>query len=262
MGGWNAAKEAAELETNSSTGSRVHKKPDSVELPDGLVWEELSQDQRWHYKNRDWNTQRSLKRRQRHRAWVANRKAVLGCGVCGEDDPACLDFHHQSEADKQMGISTMITYGYGKERLEQEISKCTVLCGNCHKHEHSDPVVEVPWLDLTEDPNHPPEDIDVTRSLRERQLSWVHMYKAHSGCSHCGNDDAHCLEFHHVDQASKSHSVSQLIARSHPWVQTLREIRKCIVLCVNCHRKEHYEPPDGMADIGASDSASDGSESH
>lgn len=46
VGGWNEAKEKAGLETNPSTGSRVEPKPDDVELPAGMVWEELSVDQR------------------------------------------------------------------------------------------------------------------------------------------------------------------------------------------------------------------------
>lgn len=32
---WNAAKSAADLETNASTGSRIEPKPDDVTLPNG-----------------------------------------------------------------------------------------------------------------------------------------------------------------------------------------------------------------------------------
>ncbi len=63
IGSWNEAKERAGLETNVSRGSRVASKPDEVDLPDHLVWEELSVDQRWHYRNREWNTERTLRRR-------------------------------------------------------------------------------------------------------------------------------------------------------------------------------------------------------
>ena len=38
LGGWNAAKEAAGLETNPSTGSRTMPEPDDVELPEGRHW--------------------------------------------------------------------------------------------------------------------------------------------------------------------------------------------------------------------------------
>ncbi|WP_262179096.1 homing endonuclease associated repeat-containing protein [Haloarcula laminariae] len=137
MGGWNAAKEAAGLATNTSTGTRVDPKPDDVDLPDGLEWAELSQDQRWHYRNRDWNRERTLDRRARHRAWVYERKyESTGCVRCGEDDPACLDYHHRDDTEKEMTICEMVTHGYSKEKLRTEIAKCDLLCANCHRKEH------------------------------------------------------------------------------------------------------------------------------
>jgi len=75
MGSWNEAKAAAGLATNASTGSRIDPKPDDVDLPENLAWDELSQDQRWHYKNRAWNTERSLQRRSELRAWANEIKA-------------------------------------------------------------------------------------------------------------------------------------------------------------------------------------------
>lgn len=97
LGGWNEAKERAGLETNPSTGSRVGPKPDDVDLPDGTSWDELSVDQRWHYRNAEWNTERSLQRRTDHRKWVYEYKQRRGCNQCGESDPRCLDFHHINE---------------------------------------------------------------------------------------------------------------------------------------------------------------------
>ncbi|MEF8756642.1 MAG: HNH endonuclease, partial [Halobacteriales archaeon] len=128
MGSWNEAKEAAGLETNPSTGSRVGPKPDDVDLPDGVEWTELSVDQRWHYRNVKWNTERTLARRARLRQWVDERKREAGCRRCGTTDPACLDFHHPPGVDKIMDVGTMVTYGYGKETLSEEMSKCEVLC--------------------------------------------------------------------------------------------------------------------------------------
>jgi len=137
MGGWNEAKEAAGLATNASTGTRVESKPDDVDLPDGLAWAELSQDQRWHYRNRAWNTERTLNRRARNRAWVYEQKRRSGgCVRCGEDDPACLDYHHRADTDKEMTVCEMVTYGYSKAKLRAEMDKCEVLCANCHRREH------------------------------------------------------------------------------------------------------------------------------
>ncbi|MDH5018788.1 homing endonuclease associated repeat-containing protein [Halobacterium rubrum] len=61
-GSWNDAKAQAGLSTNRSTGPRVEPKPDDVSVPDGETWSSLSQDQRWHYRNRDLNAQRSRDR--------------------------------------------------------------------------------------------------------------------------------------------------------------------------------------------------------
>jgi hypothetical protein len=60
MGGWNAAKEAAGLDTyyqGESGGTEIQPKPDSVDLPEGYEWDKLNSQQRWYYKNRE------------HRAW-------------------------------------------------------------------------------------------------------------------------------------------------------------------------------------------------
>jgi hypothetical protein len=145
MGGWNDAKAAAGLQTYRSSGPRTEPKPDDVELPDGCSWEELSVDQRWHYRHRETNAKRSRERRSTLRAWVYRVKGRRGCTRCDEDDPACLDFHHVDEDEKEMQVGRMVTHGYGRDRISEEMEKCVVLCANCHRKEHyhvPDPVEE------------------------------------------------------------------------------------------------------------------------
>lgn len=103
-----------------------------------MSWDDLSVDQRWHYRTTDWNTERSLIRRARHRAWVYEYKHERGCTRCDEDDPRCLDFYHLNEDEKEMAVGKMVSFGYSKERIEREIKKCLVLCANCHRKEHYD----------------------------------------------------------------------------------------------------------------------------
>lgn len=67
LGGWNEAKQQAGLETNPSTGSRVGSKPEGVDCSDE-EWAAMSVDQRWHYRNVERNTERTLRRRARLRA--------------------------------------------------------------------------------------------------------------------------------------------------------------------------------------------------
>ena len=219
IGGWNEAKERAGLETNASRGSRVAPKPDDIDLPDGLIWEELSVDQRWHYRNREWNTERTLRRRAKLRRWVNETKRRDGCEQCGIEDPACLDYHHPDGAEKEMELGTMITHGYGRDALESEIETCEVLCANCHRKEHhSSP----------------------TGDLR----AWVYDRKDDlGGCSECGEDDLACLDFHH-ETGNKDDTIAQMIADGRRENVVQAEIRKCTVLCANCHRRRHFVPPD------------------
>lgn len=218
VGGWNEAKRKAGLGTNVSTGSRVAEKPEDVDLPDGMIWEELSVDQRWHYRNREWNAERTLRRRARLRRWVNEAKRQNGCKRCGIDDPASLDYHHPDDVKKEMGVGSMITHGYGKDALKAEINRCEVLCANCHRKEHFSPP---------------------TTPLRK----WVYDWKDdRDGCSECGNSEVVCLDFHH-ETDEKNGTIAQLIGDGRSKDVIRSEIRKCTVLCANCHRKKHFVPP-------------------
>ncbi|MFD1646909.1 homing endonuclease associated repeat-containing protein [Haloarchaeobius litoreus] len=138
MGGWNDAKEAAGLETyyaGQFGGDDVEPKPDDIELPEDVTWEELSDNQRWYYKNRQQEIEKKDRRRAELRSWLHEYKLQqCACVRCGEGDPACLDFHHTGE--KEMGIAEMVMYGYSRESILEEIERCEVLCANCHRKEH------------------------------------------------------------------------------------------------------------------------------
>ncbi|MDF9747757.1 homing endonuclease associated repeat-containing protein [Natrinema salsiterrestre] len=216
-GGWNDAKEKAGLETAYSRGSRVGPKPDDVELPEGTFWEELSVDQRWHYRNSDWNAERTLHRRSQLRSWVNERKRERGCSQCGVDTVACLDFHHTDETTKQMAVGRMVTFGYGKDALRNEMEKCDVLCANCHRSLHySQP--------------------------EQGRRQWIHDLKRDTGCDRCDVSDPACLDFHHHGDR-KGATVAKLVSNGQPKDRIRTEIDRCCVLCANCHRKEHYDPP-------------------
>jgi len=274
VGGWNEAKERAGLDTNASTGSRVQPKPDDVDLSDGLEWEELSQDQRWHYKNREWNTRRSLERRRRHRRWIRTIKAERdGCTRCGESDPACLDFHHLDGEPKEMAVNELVLYGYSKAAILAEIDNCVVLCANCHWLEHHS---EQAWMDRLDGSfdRGGSGDGQVAKAdywrfesealaKAERLRAWTYAYKRDRGCaykrdrgcSECGETEPVCLQFHHVD-GDKSAGVGAMIADSDPVERVLAEVENCVVLCANCHRVRHHEtgaPPRAAVDQPESD---------
>ena len=58
--------------------------------------------------------------------------------------------------------------------------------------------------------------------------------KAQLLCEICGEKESACLAFHHIDPEEKEGNVSQLQGK-----RLLDEIKKCRVLCLNCHTKVH-----------------------
>ncbi|THE66854.1 hypothetical protein D8Y22_00135 [Salinadaptatus halalkaliphilus] len=217
-GGWNDAKEKAGLETAYSRGSRVGPKPDDVELPAGTSWDELTVDQRWHYRNVEWNTERTLRRRSRLRCWLYDQKSGEACSRCGTDTVACLDFHHVEDEEKLLAVGRMVTYGYGTEAIRTEIEKCEILCANCHRKTH----------------RSPPES-----ELRR----WVYGRKRDAGgCDRCSESDPSCLDFHHTTD-EKDATIAELTANNKSKQRIRSEMERCTVPCANCHRAEHYTAP-------------------
>ncbi len=78
--------------------------------------------------------------RRRH---LANHKKIMtelranGCVVCGEKCEACLDFHHKDPSKKEFNISHANAYRIHEEDVRREVSKCVVLCSNCHRKFHA-----------------------------------------------------------------------------------------------------------------------------
>lgn len=55
------------------------------------------------------------------------------CVVCGEDDIVVLEFNHIDPTTKEYNVSQLLNNNYSISLLKKEISKCEVLCANCHK---------------------------------------------------------------------------------------------------------------------------------
>jgi hypothetical protein len=71
----------------------------------------------------------------RNRAFIEEYKQERGC-QCGENHPACLDFHHLDPTRKRRTISEMIHGAYSLEVIEQELEQCLLICRNCHAKLH------------------------------------------------------------------------------------------------------------------------------
>lgn len=73
---------------------------------------------------------------------------------------------------------------------------------------------------------------------RNKRREFIIRYKNLPGvkCKICGEGRWQCLEFHHRDKTQKSDHVSNMVGRKVSMKTLKNEIRKCDVLCCNCHR--------------------------
>lgn len=85
--------------------------------------------------------------------------------------------------------------------------------------------------------SHPNWRTDAYEREREYKLAWLNEQRA-GGCVQCPEADLDCLDFHHRDATTKEFTVSFGIS-SRSFARLKAEVAKCVVLCSNCHRKEH-----------------------
>lgn len=71
----------------------------------------------------------------------------------------------------------------------------------------------------------------------------VTAYKVARGCEKCGEKHPATLDFHHLDPTTKEYNIGATIHMGNPAEvsKVWDEIAKCVVLCANCHRKEHWK---------------------
>lgn len=89
-------------------------------------------------------------------------------------------------------------------------------------------------------PTKDPEKIRVDRDKRltryRRRMRWVNRVKTEYGCDECGfNSHPAALDFDHIDPSTKSFLIPRKVGNGN-LKALIAEIRKCRILCANCHR--------------------------
>ena len=79
------------------------------------------------------------------------------------------------------------------------------------------------------------------KERRKRIKEWVKNLKKKLKCNRCNEDDYRCLQFHHTNGEEKDIIIADATRMGYSIERIKKEIKKCEVLCANCHAKEHYK---------------------
>ena len=77
------------------------------------------------------------------------------------------------------------------------------------------------------------------REYRRKVRKKIKEYKLAKGCKNCGyNKCSSALGFHHKEE-NKEYQIARGMG-TRCWETILKEIKKCDVMCANCHTEYHY----------------------
>ena len=78
------------------------------------------------------------------------------------------------------------------------------------------------------------------KKIYEDKKEFVANIKSQLKCQKCGESKDYMLDFHHLDPSEKETTIARMTSNRYSVDKVLDEIKKCIVLCANCHREFHY----------------------
>ena len=87
---------------------------------------------------------------------------------------------------------------------------------------------------------HKDEVIERKKQRQQDIHNWFRRYKSTLYCIDCEISHPAVLQFHHRNRADKGFTISSVVSRATSVKQITNEIKKCDVVCVNCHAKRHW----------------------
>ena len=90
-----------------------------------------------HYK--EYERKRAIRRRKElEKELLENGMIKIKCVRCNYNKCiVALEYHHKEKGEKDFSISQALVQHKSIDKIKKEISKCVILCANCHRELHS-----------------------------------------------------------------------------------------------------------------------------
>ena len=133
--------------------------------------------------------------------------------------------------------------------LIQEVTPIKKECKTCGKHKLHEEFATASWRTLKNGERkhyrrpycHKCWYFKTTKPKRDVIVNWYKEIKLSLSCECCGYDRIpQAIEFHHVDPLTKIANVSDMAYDMFSIKTILKEIAKCVALCVLCHAEETH----------------------
>jgi hypothetical protein len=149
------------------------------------------------------------------------------CIDCGNSEYKVLEFDHKNPAEKTKQVKEMTSI----ETMKSEAAKCDLRCSNCHQIRTMKQNIEKRGGKITP---------SFTGRGQQQAREFVDGVRKKIGkCEVCGyfnKDFLSVLQFDHLDPTTKNNTISQMVRDSYPLAEIEQEIKKCRMICANCHR--------------------------
>lgn len=151
------------------------------------------------------------------RMFVDNLKSNP-CSHCLKCFPVyVMEYDHIEPSKKSYSISYMVKHGMSITTIKREIEKCILLCANCHRNK-------------TYKERKPGKDIK-TNKLRTR----INLEFKNKPCLDCNIQYNYWqMDFDHLSE--KCSEISKMIGSGYAYDRIVTEIKKCDLVCRNCHK--------------------------
>lgn len=182
---------------------------------------------------RNYNKKSSLITHDKRRRFLLQVKIDMGgnCVDCNITDLEILEFDHVKGNKK-----TELVRIYNNKDVLEESKKCVLRCANCHFIKTKATIV-YDKIDV----DNKKKSVEFCRKYRKLARDYVDNVKINTnGCVSCGWYDINNLQvlhFDHEDKNTKEYNIGRLTSTGASLKIIETEIKKCKLLCANCHRK-------------------------